>query len=176
MSDSLNAAIPLIVIGLVLFVISLWLILRLRQSTQVTGDETEVRDVLDEGAAPAQRNQALIDSTPAALADTPVPAPAPKPDPVPASASAPTTTPQAAAQDDLTTIKGVGPKLVSILAEQGVTSFAQIANWTESDITEIDSKLGRFQGRIERDQWVEQAKLLLSKDKAAFSAKFGNNR
>lgn len=191
MSGSLNAAIPLIVIGLVLLVIAIWLIMRLRQSTTIVGDETVKRDVLDEGAAPAQRNQALIDAAPAVVktvpepvttpdrvpiatptpmpASSPAPAPKPAPDPTPAPA------PITAAPDDLRQIKGVGPKLVAILAEEGITTFAQVAAWTDSDIATIDAKLGRFQGRISRDQWVEQAKLLISGDKSAYSDKFGNN-
>jgi large subunit ribosomal protein L21 len=41
----------------------------------------------------------------------------------------------------------------------GVTTFAQIAAWTEADIAEFDEKLS-FKGRIEREGWVEQAKKL----------------
>ncbi|MEO0419203.1 MAG: hypothetical protein AAF249_10085 [Pseudomonadota bacterium] len=187
MSGSLNTAIPLIVIGLVLLVVAIWLIMRLGQSTTVVGDETIKRDVLDEGAAPAQRNQALIDAAPAAQSKVaavventpapppadPAPAPTPAPTPAPQPASEPAPTPTA--KDDLRQIKGVGPKLVAMLADEGVTSFAQVAAWTESDIEKIDAKLGRFSGRITRDQWVEQAKLLISDDKGAYAAKFGNN-
>lgn len=72
-------------------------------------------------------------------------------------------------------IKGVGPKLVTILAEQGVTSFAQIAAWTDADIARVDATLGRFAGRITRDQWVEQAKFLAQGDQSGFSEKFGQN-
>jgi predicted flap endonuclease-1-like 5' DNA nuclease len=60
-----------------------------------------------------------------------------------------------------------------MLHELGVTRFEQIASWSEADIDRIDSQLGRFKGRIRRDQWVEQAKLLVSGDKDAFEAKFG---
>ena len=67
MTGSFSTAVPLIIIGLVLLVIAIWLIMRLGQSTTVVGDESIKRDVLDEGAAPAQRNQALIDAKPAAI-------------------------------------------------------------------------------------------------------------
>lgn len=75
--------------------------------------------------------------------------------------------------DDLTRIKGIGPKLVTLLGELGVTSFAQIAAWDETEIARIDRQLGRFQGRIERDNWVEQARLLATGDNAGYEAQFG---
>ncbi|MFB0610837.1 hypothetical protein [Aurantiacibacter poecillastricola] len=81
--------------------------------------------------------------------------------------------PASSAGDDLSRIKGVGPKLVTILHEQGVTSFSQIAGWDEADIDRVDAQLGRFQGRIRRDNWVEQARLLQSGDTAAYEEKFG---
>ncbi len=140
-------------------------------------------DVLDEGAAPAQRNQALIDAPPAsavtmaglgeivaaAAHDEVVQA-------MPPPAAAPTAPLSAAAPepgDDLTRIKGVGPKLAALLQGLGVTSFAQIAAWNEADIDRIDAQLGSFAGRIARDNWTEQARLLASGDKAAYEAKFG---
>ena len=61
--------------------------------------------------------------------------------------------------DDLTLLSGVGPALEKKLLAAGVTSFAQIAAWTEADIAEFDEKLS-FKGRIEREGWVEQAKNL----------------
>lgn len=105
--------------------------------------------------------------------------PAPEPAPSPASPTAPApalaaTAPSApTGADDLRRIKGIGPKLVTILAEQGITRFDQIAAWTEEDIARVDATLGRFAGRIERDQWVEQAKLLAAGDESGFVQKFG---
>ena len=75
--------------------------------------------------------------------------------------------------DDLSRIKGVGPKLKAQLNELGVTSFAQIAAWDDADVARIDGQLGRFQGRIERDDWRQQARLLEAGDTDAFEAKFG---
>ena len=75
--------------------------------------------------------------------------------------------------DDLTRIKGLGPKLKATLAELGVTRFDQIAGWSEADIDRVDAQLGRFQGRIRRDNWVEQARLLGSGDEAGYEGKFG---
>ena len=62
--------------------------------------------------------------------------------------------------DDLTQIKGIGPKFNSVLNENGVTSFAQIADWKAADIKKIDQELS-FKGRIKRDEWVKQAKKLM---------------
>ncbi|MFG6516785.1 50S ribosomal protein L21 [Sulfitobacter sp. 1A13496] len=59
--------------------------------------------------------------------------------------------------DDLKALSGVGPALEKKLHEAGITSFAQIAAWTEADIAEVDEKLS-FKGRIQREGWVEQAK------------------
>lgn len=95
-------------------------------------------------------------------------APADSPTPPPAPQSATST------GDDLRRIKGVGPKLVTMLHENGVTTFEQIAGWSSADIDRIDAKMGRFQGRIRRDNWVEQARLLQSGDLSAYEAKFGS--
>ena len=62
-----------------------------------------------------------------------------------------------AGSDDLKQLSGVGPALEKKLHEAGVTSFEQIASWSEADIAEFDEKLS-FKGRIEREGWVEQAK------------------
>lgn len=144
-------------------------------------------DVLDEGAAPARRNQALIDAPPAAVAATMVVTP-------PAaellggigeviaaavqhevSAAAKAKIPEIAKKpvDDLTRIKGVGPKLSTLLVSLGVTSYAQIAAWTDADLARIDGQLGSFVGRPARDQWVEQAKLFVTGDTGGYESKFG---
>ncbi|WP_299827661.1 50S ribosomal protein L21 [uncultured Roseobacter sp.] len=64
-----------------------------------------------------------------------------------------------AGADDLKKLSGVGPALEKKLIEGGVTSFAQIAAWTEEDVAAMDEKLS-FKGRIEREGWIEQAKEL----------------
>jgi len=64
-----------------------------------------------------------------------------------------------AGADDLKQLSGVGPALEKKLLEAGVTTFAQIAAWTEEDIAAFDEKLN-FKGRIEREGWVDQAKEL----------------
>lgn len=62
--------------------------------------------------------------------------------------------------DDLAQIIGVGPILTELLHEVGVFYFWQIAEWTDDDVAYVDEKLLHFKGRIERDDWVGQAKAL----------------
>lgn len=76
------------------------------------------------------------------------------------------------AGDELSQIKGLGPKAELGLRELGVVRFEQIAVWTEADIAAIDAKLGLGK-RIERDRWIEQAQLLATSQIETFEAKFG---
>ena len=58
--------------------------------------------------------------------------------------------------DDLKKISGVGPKLEGVLHSIGVFHFDQIKDWGPAEIAYMDDKLS-FKGRIERDNWIEQA-------------------
>ncbi len=58
--------------------------------------------------------------------------------------------------DDLKQISGVGPKLEELLHSNGVFHFDQIAAWNADEIAYMDDQLS-FKGRIERDNWLEQA-------------------
>jgi predicted flap endonuclease-1-like 5' DNA nuclease len=62
--------------------------------------------------------------------------------------------------DDLKLIVGVGPALERMLYQLGITTYRQIARWSERDIDEYDAKLPEFPGRIRRDGWVTQAREL----------------
>ncbi len=62
--------------------------------------------------------------------------------------------------DNLTTINGIGPVIEKKLLALGITTFKQIAELEQEQIDEINSQLS-FKGRIEREQWVEQAKELI---------------
>ncbi len=77
------------------------------------------------------------------------------------------------AADDLLQIKGIGPKLNTLLVGLGITRFDQIAAWGAAEIDKVDDHLGTFKNRITRDSWVEQAGLLASGKIADFEAKFG---
>jgi predicted flap endonuclease-1-like 5' DNA nuclease len=163
-------------------------------------------DVLDEGQAPAQRNQALIDAAPAAVIVPPamagamagvaeivavtaqdeveelearaaemevVPEVPPAPEPEAAPQSEPHPAGEPAGADDLSRIKGLGPKLQALLPTLGITSFAQIAALDDAALDGLDARLGAFAGRPRRDSWVEQATFLAAGDVAGFEAKFG---
>ena len=81
--------------------------------------------------------------------------------------------PKSSIPDNLELIKGLGPKVNSMLKGLGVTSFAQVASWTAADVAEMDGKLGAFAGRITRDNWVDQAQLLSAGDVNGFEKKYG---
>ncbi len=66
---------------------------------------------------------------------------------------------ETAGADDLKQLSGVGPALEKKMHEAGVTSFAQIAGWSADDVAAIEEKLS-FKGRVERDDWIAQAKTL----------------
>jgi len=71
------------------------------------------------------------------------------------------------ASDDLEQIVGVGPMLTELLNEVGVFYFWQIAEWTTEDVEYVDGKLLHFRGRIERDDWVGQARQLAAQPASA---------
>lgn len=173
------------VAALVALLVALWLLGRATRANRAASRNRRP-DVLDEGAAPAQRNQSLIDapsSTAAAFAGTgpdilggigEVVAVAAAEEVAAVEPVAPATAAAADGEaDDLRRIKGVGPKLVALLNSLGIIRYAQIAAWTDADIDRVDAQLGAFAGRVRRDSWVEQAKLLAADDAAGFEAKFG---
>lgn len=73
--------------------------------------------------------------------------------------------------DNLKEIKGVGPQLEKLLHENGITSFAQIAGWTDADIDHFAELIGRMGGRIRSDEWVAQAQVLAAGGDTEFSAR-----
>ncbi len=110
-----------------------------------------------EAAAPAKAKKAA--AKPAKKAAEPkAEKPAPKKEAAPKKA-APKKAAAKSEGDDLTEISGVGPVIVKKLHDLGVTTFAQIAAWTPEDVAAMDDKLN-FKGRIDRDDWLAQAKKL----------------
>ncbi|RIA54979.1 hypothetical protein [Dichotomicrobium thermohalophilum] len=67
-------------------------------------------------------------------------------------------------RDNLQEIKGIGAVLEKKLNAMGIERFEQIANWTDSDIADVDDQLN-FRGRIQREKWVEQAQELAKRSK-----------
>lgn len=129
-------------------------------------------------APPPPTSAEVAPGTPPAapdLADEPIPAAAPL-DASPASVAS--DTPAEAASDDasdapLTTLKGLGPKIATRLGELGITRVGQLAWLDDQEAADLDAQLGAFQGRMERDRWREQARLLASGDRAGFERAFG---
>lgn len=70
--------------------------------------------------------------------------------------------------DDLKRIRGIGVLIEKRLNALGVTRYQEIANWTNADIDRISQQLD-FKGRIERENWVEQARILSSGGQTEFS-------
>jgi predicted flap endonuclease-1-like 5' DNA nuclease len=70
--------------------------------------------------------------------------------------------------DDLKRIRGIGVLIEKKLNSLGVTLYEQIANWTGADVDRI-SQILDFKGRIERESWVEQARILASGGDTEFS-------
>ncbi len=92
----------------------------------------------------------------------------PKPAPTPSAKARNTDTPAkkapptkmpAGKPDNLKLIKGIGPQNESRLNGLGVRQFAQIAGWSKKDQAHYGDVLA-FPGRIEREEWVKQAKVL----------------
>ncbi|NNF78851.1 MAG: 50S ribosomal protein L21 [Rhizobiales bacterium] len=106
--------------------------------------------------AAAKKPEAKKDDTPAAEA---------KKDDKPAAAEKKPAAKKAKAEeagtDDISKISGVGPVLVKKLSDLGYTSLQQIADMTPEQVAEVDEALS-FKGRIEREEWIEQAKELIA--------------
>lgn len=62
--------------------------------------------------------------------------------------------------DDLTAIGGIGPRIAEVLNGLGIWTYAQIASWTPENAAWVEEHLS-FKGRVEREQWIAQAKALI---------------
>ena len=75
--------------------------------------------------------------------------------------------------DDLHRLKGVGPKFSARLNQLGITTFAQLATLSETELAMLDEKMGPFRGRLVRDRVAEQADYLARGDTDGFEERFG---
>lgn len=75
--------------------------------------------------------------------------------------------------DDLTRLKGVGPKFVARLNELGIARYDQLAGLNGNEAAHLDERMGPFVGRLERDRVIEQADLLARGDTESFEERFG---
>jgi predicted flap endonuclease-1-like 5' DNA nuclease len=77
--------------------------------------------------------------------------------------------------DNLELIKGIGSTLHKVLNELGVFHFEQIASWSKKEIAWVNDHLA-FSGRIEREEWVQQAKKLLKGEQTEVSKEKKSNK
>ncbi|WP_322964648.1 hypothetical protein [Sphingomonas fuzhouensis] len=121
--------------------------------------------------APAAPEEPVVTDEP--LNDEPVAAAAPMAA-SPAAEAAPASTGAARPEDQpITLLKGLGPKLTQKLAEHGIATVGDMAALSEAQAQALDAQLGAFSGRMARDRWLEQARLLAAGDRAGFEAVFG---
>ncbi|RVA58429.1 proton-conducting membrane transporter [Mesorhizobium sp. M7A.F.Ca.US.001.01.1.1] len=119
-------------------------------------------------AVPAKAVPAKPAAKPAA---TKTSAPAKSATSKPATVKPATAKPASGKPDNLRRLIGIGPVNEKLLKAQGVTSFAQIASWTAADIKRIEDVMN-FDGRIARERWIEQAKLLAAGNEKEFAKQF----
>lgn len=169
----------LIVIAVFVFVVLVgiwWGVVLRRRSARAERAAAERRDAATHTtSATAAVPVPSVAPNPPSLADEPIAAAAPL-EASPASIAAdlpPSRPPAPASTADLTQLKGLGPKLATTLAELGVTRIEQIAALTPAEAEALDARLGNFRGRITRDRWIEQARLLAAGDRAGYEAEFG---
>lgn len=85
------------------------------------------------------------------------------------------TAPRNGTADELQEIEGIGPALEKLVNSLGFYHFDQIAAWTETDVALVDAEMKTFKGRIARDKWVEQAKIIVSDGLEAFRERARTN-
>lgn len=160
----------LIVLGVAVALVALWWLIG---SSSTRSPESVTRDGVPQEISP------IIAGSAVAPMDIPPPVDAapvtlePEILPEPEALVQPIHTVPAGPADELTRMKGVGPKVAAMLNGLGVTRYDQIASWSDADLARVDAQLGTFKGRATRDQWVEQARLLAAGDTAGFEARFG---
>ena len=85
------------------------------------------------------------------------------------------TKPRGGKADDLKEIEGIGPALEKTVNGLGFYHFDQIAGWTEGDVALVDAEMKTFKGRITRDKWVAQARIIVSEGLEAFRERAKTN-
>ncbi len=137
-------------------------LLRVTDILEKGGDKTGVKAAIGAGSVSGAAVAAAVKAAPkkaAAKKAEEKPAAKKAEAPKEEKKAAPKKAAKAEGGDDLKQLSGVGPALEKKLHEAGVTTFAQIAVWTDEDVAAMDEKLS-FKGRIEREGWIEQAKKL----------------
>lgn len=83
--------------------------------------------------------------------------------------------PRGGTADNLKEIEGIGPAMEKLVNEMGFYHFDQIANWSDADVAWVDANMKNFKGRITRDRWVAQAKIIVSEGLEAFRIRAKTN-
>lgn len=114
------------------------------------------------------------DPAPTSLADEPIAAAAPlNASPASVAADEPAAQHTDYGSAPVTQLKGLGPRIAARLEEFGIASIGQLAALDDRQASDLDARLGPFTGRMARDRWVEQARLLTAGDRAGYEAQFG---
>lgn len=101
--------------------------------------------------------------------------PAPKAKPAKAEGLVRLTAARGGKADDLKELEGVGPALEKLVNGLGFYHFDQIADWTDADVALVDAEMKNFKGRIARDRWVAQAKIIVTEGLEAFRERAKTN-
>lgn len=123
--------------------------------------------------APIPLAPVAVSSVEATPEQPPEPTPEPTPGPMPELHPEPTAVDPSPDRYPLTMLKGLGPRAATALAAHGVASIADLAALDPARAAAIDAGLGPLAGRIARDRWIEQARLLIAGDLAGYEAAFG---
>jgi predicted flap endonuclease-1-like 5' DNA nuclease len=83
--------------------------------------------------------------------------------------------PRKGTADDLKEIEGVGPAMEKLVNSLGFYHFDQIAGWSDADVALVDAEMKTFKGRIARDKWVAQAKIIVTEGLEAFRERAKTN-
>ena len=173
-----TAQLILIAVFALVTIVGIWWGMRLKRRRDAAARELAANRDAAEEASPGSTMGSPVAPSPPPLADEPIPAAAAF-DATPASIAAdvaetgPLPAPPESTESGLGQLKGLGPKLVATLAELGFTRLDQIAALTPDQAEALDARLGNFRGRLARDRWIEQARLLAAGDRAAYEAEFG---
>ncbi|UUL81558.1 hypothetical protein [Sphingomonas qomolangmaensis] len=131
-------------------------------------------DIAPPPPEPAPMPEPVVVATPAPIAPSPPPLVDTEVPGMPPVMPVPAPTPGPAVDlQDLTTLKGLGPKVAGQLNALGIVTVADLAELSADRAQAIDAQLGAFTGRMGRDRWIEQAQLLIAGDRAGYEAKFG---
>jgi predicted flap endonuclease-1-like 5' DNA nuclease len=166
-----TASLVVIAILVIVVILAIWWGSRLRARQRI--ERPEMPPVTSERTiAPAEPP---VSPAPPPLADTATGALV-EPEsaaPVAASAAPAVSASGGDAAQPVTMLKGLGPKVAARLGELGITTVGQIAALSPAEAETLDADLGSFRGRMTRDRWIEQAKLLAAGDTARYEATFG---